>query len=232
MRLLLALVGQAADSLVLLGGTRQQIYARGSYVRTLGIPIGRRHVRLRVNYRTTEQIREAAARVVLAASALNGESLGVDDTISLLSGPRPTIRAYPSEAEEQQAVIEAIREAMAVTAPAEIAVVARSKSTVSRYHAALLASGVPSDKLDANRSRGSGVQVGTMHRVKGLEFRAVYIVDCSARSVPQTYRGEDDAAARADHEERERHLLYVAMTRPRELLWVSGAGKLSPLVSW
>lgn len=230
MRLLLTLVGQRPDSLLLLGDTRQQIYARGSYVRTLGIPIGRRHVSLRVNYRTTEQIREAAARVVASASTLSGEPLRKDNSISLLSGPPPTIRPFATDAEEQQAVIEAIREALDATAAEEIALVGRSKSTVTRYHAALQASGIPSEKLEGNTTRGNGVHVGTMHRVKGLEFRAVYIVDCSAGSVPATYKGEDDAAARADHEERERRLLYVAMTRARELLWISGSEQLSPFL--
>ena len=60
-----------------------RIYARGSYVRLLNIPIGKRHMRLRLNYQTTEQIRSAASSVVTVANALTGEALGGDDSISL-----------------------------------------------------------------------------------------------------------------------------------------------------
>ena len=71
--------------------------------------------------------------------------------------------------------------------------------------------------------------MATMHRARGLEFRAVFIVGCSAEVLPQPYAGnDDDAEARTDHEERERRLLYVAMTRAREFLWISSAGQPSP----
>jgi len=91
--------------------------------------------------------------------------------------------------------------------------------------------GIPYARLAADGPTSDGVQVGTMHRVKGLEFRAVCIVGCSADVLPQPYAGEDEAAARADHDGRERHLLYVAMTRARELLYVSVAGEASPLAA-
>ena len=109
--------------------------------------------------------------------------------------------------------------------------VARRNSQVTQYAQALTAAGIPAVKLLADGAPGPGVRVATMHRVKGLEFRAIFLVGCSADVLPQPFTGEDDAAARADHEERERHLLYVAMTRARELLWVSGSGELSPLLN-
>ncbi len=230
MRLLLALVGQEADSLLLLGDTRQQIYARGSYVPLLKIGIGRRHIQLRVNYRTTEQIRAAAAAVLRHAEALTGERLPRSDGISLLSGPMPTVQVFPSVADETSALATALRAALADLAPEDIAVVARRNSQVTQYAQALEAHGIPAVKLTGDGAIGSGVRVATMHRVKGLEYRAVFLVGCSADILPQPYTGEDDAAGRADHEERERHLLYVAMTRARELLWISGPGELSLLV--
>lgn len=231
MRLLLALVGQGPESLLLLGDTRQQIYARGSYVPLLKIGIGRRHIQLRVNYRTTEQIRSAATAVLRESETLTGERLRRNDGISLLSGPPPTVRAFPSTAEEIATLAAALREALTDMAPEDIAVVARTNSQVTHFTQALTSASIPAVKLLADGAPGPGVRVATMHRVKGLEFRAVFLVGCSADVLPQPFTGEDDAAARADHEERERHLLYVAMTRARELLWVSGSGKLSPLLN-
>jgi superfamily I DNA/RNA helicase/mRNA-degrading endonuclease RelE of RelBE toxin-antitoxin system len=230
MRLLLALVGQGENSLLLLGDTRQQIYARGSYARLLNIPIGRRHVLLQINYRTTEQIRAAASQVAGSASALNGEALGIDEGISLLSGGAPVIRAFETEAEEQQAVAAAIQEAIADIPPEEIAIVARTKGIVAQYHRRLHACGIRGTKLEGHGTTGPGVQLMTIHRAKGLEFRAVFVVGCSANWFPAWYAGDGDEAERTEQEARERRLLYVAMTRARELLWVSGSGAISPLV--
>lgn len=232
MRFLLALVGQRPNSLLLLGDTRQQIYARGSYVRLLNIPIGRRHMKLRLNYRTTEQIRSAASTVVTAAHALTGESLGADDSISLLRGPIPLVQSFATQAEEEDAIVAALRDTLASgMLPEEIVVVARTGALLAHYGNLLLAEGIPTSKIDGKSSRGAGVQLATMHRAKGLEFRATFIVGCSADTLPQPYTGDDDDfIARGEHVERERRLLYVAMTRAREILWISGSGRLSPLL--
>jgi superfamily I DNA/RNA helicase len=230
MRLLLALVGQGPESLLLLGDTRQQIYKRGSYIHLLNISIGRRHMRLRLNYRTTEQIRAAASNVLTGGTALTGEPLRNDDSISLLQGPTPRVRCFASEAEETAAVVAQVRETLLAMQPEEVVVVARTNAALTRYAEALRAVGIPNTKIEKG-PRGPGVQLATMHRVKGLEFRAVFLVNCTAGVVPQPKRGDvGDEVARAEHEERERRLLYVAMTRARELLWISGTGSLSPFL--
>ncbi len=231
MRLLLALVGQGPESLLLLGDTRQQVYKRGSYVHLLNISIGRRHLRLRLNYRTTEQIRASASHVLTGGAALTGEPLGNDDSISLLRGPTPRVRCFASEAQETAAVVAQVRETLLAMQPEEMVVVARTNAALTHYTEALRAAGIPNTKIEKG-PRGPGVQLATMHRVKGLEFRAVFLVNCAAGVVPQPKRGDvGDEVARADHDERERRLLYVAMTRARELLWISGAGTLSPFLA-
>ena len=80
-------------------------------------------------------------------------------------------------------------------------------------------------QLDDGSSGVSGsVAVGTMHLAKGLEFRAVAVAACDEDVIPLQTRIErvgDDA----DLEEvygTERHLLYVACTRARDRLLVTG----------
>ena len=71
---------------------------------------------------------------------------------------------------------------------------------------------------------GVAVAVGTMHLAKGLEFRAVAIVACDDEILPLQSRIER-VADDADIEEvysTERHLLYVACTRARDRLLVTG----------
>jgi superfamily I DNA/RNA helicase len=63
-----------------------------------------------------------------------------------------------------------------------------------------------------------------MHLAKGLEFRAVAVLACDEEVLPLQERIEA-VADDADLEEvynTERHLLYVACTRARHYLLVSG----------
>jgi superfamily I DNA/RNA helicase len=63
-----------------------------------------------------------------------------------------------------------------------------------------------------------------MHLAKGLEFRAVVVMACDDEIVPLQERIEavgDDADLQEVYET-ERHLLYVACTRARDQLLVSG----------
>lgn len=68
------------------------------------------------------------------------------------------------------------------------------------------------------------ISVSTMHLAKGLEFRAVAVMACDDEIIPLQERIEE-IADESDLEEvynTERHLLYVACTRARDFLIVSG----------
>jgi mRNA-degrading endonuclease RelE of RelBE toxin-antitoxin system len=229
-RLLLTLAVQGPDSMLLLADQRQQIYARGSYIKILNLPIGRRHKRLTVNYRTTEQIRSAADTMFAAGDTSALTTLSREYSISLMRGPTPRIHAFATQAEEVRAVVAAIMDATNRMRPEEIVLVARSQGLAAPYVIALREAGIEVAFITRDNTPNSGVRVSTMHRVKGLEFRSVFIVACSANCLPQPHSGEDDVVAETDHRERERRLLYVAMTRAREDLWISGPRPLSPFL--
>ncbi|CAI7977357.1 DNA helicase [Frankia sp. Hr75.2] len=78
------------------------------------------------------------------------------------------------------------------------------------------------------------VVVGTMHRMKGLEFRCLAVLGVGERQVPAssavTPAGED-GIAHAQDVQRERCLLFVACTRAREELSVSWHGPQSPFLA-
>ncbi|MGM7719652.1 UvrD-helicase domain-containing protein [Metabacillus sp. Hm71] len=67
----------------------------------------------------------------------------------------------------------------------------------------------------------SGVQLMTIHRSKGLEFKHVYIIGAVDGSLPHDFAL--DAARKGNHQflEEERRLLYVAMTRAKDQLFIS-----------
>ena len=68
------------------------------------------------------------------------------------------------------------------------------------------------------------VVVGTVHRAKGLEFRAVAVAECDDEVLPLQSRIENvaDDEDFEDTYSTERHLLYVACTRARDSLLVTG----------
>ena len=65
--------------------------------------------------------------------------------------------------------------------------------------------------LESNISKPKGVNLLTIHKAKGLEFKAVFIVSCNEGILPMK---------NSDIEE-ERRLMYVAITRAKEFLMIS-----------
>ena len=73
------------------------------------------------------------------------------------------------------------------------------------------------------------MSIGTMHRAKGLEFRAVAVMACDDEVIPLQERIESvtDDADLEEVYDTERHLLYVACTRARDHLMVTGVNPSS-----
>ena len=110
--------------------------------------------------------------------------------------------------------------------PHEIGVFVRSSRELPRARSAVKQAGIQavelSDKIEVTPGK---LSIGTMHLAKGLEFRAVAVMACDDEVIPSQERIEN-VADDADLEEvydSERHLLYVACTRARDHLLVTGA---------
>ncbi len=80
------------------------------------------------------------------------------------------------------------------------------------------ASLVKEDKDEAGDSENS-VSLSTMHASKGLEFYTVFAVGCEENLLPH-WRSKETESEIAE----ERRLLYVAMTRAEQYLYISSAG--------
>jgi superfamily I DNA/RNA helicase len=93
---------------------------------------------------------------------------------------------------------------------------------MDRARAAVGEAGLPFTVLDVNGEATSGhVSVGTMPLAKGLEFRAVTVMACDDEVIPLQERIETAT------DDTERHLLYVACTRVRDRLFVTGVAPAS-----
>ena len=227
LRLLAALGGGRPNGLFLAGDLGQRIFQTPFSWRSLGVDVRGRSHTLRINYRTSHQIRRQADRLLppeLADVDGNAEQRGA--TVSVFNGPAPELRVFDSPEEETKAIAGWLRARQGEGyAPQAIGVFVRSEAQVERALSAVREAGMRPVQLDAGSGGVSGsVAVGTMHLAKGLEFRAVVVAACDDEVVPLQGRIEH-VADEADLEEvysTERHLLYVACTRARDRLLVTG----------
>ncbi|WP_330466627.1 UvrD-helicase domain-containing protein [Micromonospora zamorensis] len=239
-RVLRAAVAPGPDDLFITGDPHQRIYDSRVSVGALGISVTGRSSRLRVNYRSTEEILAWSTGVLLGARI---EDLGGDgdDTLagyrSLLHGKRPHFAGHPTSQAEVAALVERVGEWLKQgVAASEIAVCARFNLTLNTVRDALADAGVSSALVRHQPGADvDGVRLATMHAMKGLEFRCVAVVGVTARAVPFAKEVTASEVDPMQHESdllRERCLLFVASTRAREALHVSWSGQPSPFLSF
>lgn len=236
LRSLRAIVKPGKNDLLFCGDAGQQIYQSPFTWASCGLDIKGRSFRLRVNYRTTSQIKSFAEKI-LPATTLDEDNDESRNVISLMSGPEPELFCFDTVAEEGDKLAQLFAELIeSGMKPDELACFARTdgylgKTVISALEEADLDWLKLSDKNKANEGK---VSIGTMHRAKGLGFRVVILVGCSEGVVPLK-AALDSASDETEHEEimeREAHLLYVACSRARDRLLLLSGGVLSPFLSF
>ena len=235
-KLIRALVPGGGNDLFLVGDAHQRIYGRKVTLKDCGVLVQGRSSSLKINYRTTEQIRNWSMALLqgIDVDDLDGEKDREEGYKSLLSGAAPEVRKFATAEEEGAFLVETVKEMLKHKQPEEICLVARTgKLLTERYQPLLKAAKVASVVLEKKNDPGeSGVRLGTMHRVKGLEFPVMLLAGVNSGVVPMRVSSvEGDPTARAEHEERERSLLFVAATRARDHLIVTAHGNPSPFLA-
>jgi superfamily I DNA/RNA helicase/mRNA-degrading endonuclease RelE of RelBE toxin-antitoxin system len=227
LRFLAALGGDRPNALFFAGDLGQRIFQQPFSWKSQGVDIRGRARTLHVNYRTSHQIRAQADRLLDPVVAdVDGNQEERKGTVSVFNGPEPEVRTFNDATDESAAVGEWLAaRASEGMPPNEIAVFIRSQTELDRAQESVKASGMGGQVLDERMRIELGkVAISTMHLAKGLEFRAVVVMACDDEVIPSQSR-IDAIADDADLEEvynTERHLLYVACTRARDRLWVSG----------
>ncbi|MGV9505302.1 UvrD-helicase domain-containing protein [Streptomyces tendae] len=237
-RVLRGAVAHGSDDLFLTGDPHQRIYDSRVSLGSLGISVAGRTHRLRINYRSTEEILAWSTGILAPMSVddLGGEG---SDTLagyrSLLHGRRPQVAGHGSEQAEVAALVERVQGWIAQgIAPSEIGVCTRFNVLLDKVYDRLTAAGVPVVRVkDGQGSSVEGVRLATMHAMKGLEFRCVAVLGVTAGAVPFAREVTPASVDPLQHDSdlmRERCLLFVACTRARETLAVTWSGEGSPFV--
>lgn len=220
LRFFAALAPSGKDGLFLAGDVGQRIFQHPFSWASLGVEVRGRSYTLKVCYRTSQQIRRAADRLLPTllrdVDGLEDERQGI---VSVFDGPSPQVARLPSVKAEAECVRNAVSGWLAEgIAPEEIGIFVRTPELVPRARDAL-----------TGLNGAERMATAPMNLAKGLEFRAVVVMACDEGRLPLDERVADaaDEAELDEIYETERRLLYVASTRAREHLLLSGVVPVS-----
>jgi hypothetical protein len=222
-----AIPEERSDDLFIVGDGHQRIYRKKVVLGRAGVNIRGRGRRLRINYRTTDEIRRYAV-ALLEGVAFDDLDAGTDSTKgyrSLMHGEVPEVKV----SETFEGEVESIAQWLEGSDLSRACLVARTNKLVGRYADALKARGLETRRVQRSAPDDPskpGLRVATMHRVKGLEYDRVIIAGLTDEAMPwraQVMRSEDKAVRR-EAELMERALLYVALTRARRAVLVTAVG--------
>ncbi len=234
-RLLRTIAGvEHENDIFIVGDAHQRIYKNKAALSQCGIHIRGRSSILRINYRTTEEIRK------VAFALLNGISFDdldngfdTDDRCrSLTHGRIPQILSFHHANEELDALLSEIKSLIENGVSAKnICVVARTHTLLNDYMAKFTADGLRCYEIRGNKADDrslDGIRVATMHRVKGLEFQYIFIVAANKKIIPYAVAiDHTDAVSEQETTIAEKCLLYVALTRAQKGAYISGYGQMS-----
>lgn len=196
---------------------------------------GNRSRKLKVNYRTTEEIKKVAVSVVSGQKYddMDGGEENNNGYISLMHGARPVYQFVDDAQKEVDAVMDFIQDCLdSGMKPNEICVAARSANMAKPVKDALHHKGISYAEKNIN---SDGVAICTMHSIKGLEFRAVAVMGVNERNMPSEESADPkfqgmDSVEKKEYLMNVRSLLYVAITRARDVVLITGYGQKCKLL--
>ncbi len=223
------------NTLFFTGDLGQRIFQQPFSWKTFGIDLRGRTKVLKINYRTSQQIRKVADKLLESTiTDADGEHVERNHTISAFGGEPPAIKGFDDEKAEKDAVVAFIKDRLvAGVKPHEMALFVRSQNEFNRAIAVVEELSLPHVILDAKlATHVRSLNIASMHIAKGLEFKAVVVMACDDTIVPSTnYLAHiTDEGDLKEAYELERHLLYVACTRARDHLMITGVNPVSEFI--
>jgi superfamily I DNA/RNA helicase len=197
-------------------------------------------VRLKVNYRTTERIRQVAMGALAGCvyDDLDGGDDDLDGYHSIRAGVEPVMWHGESKDDELDFLDELLTRWIVEedVEPSEICIATRLGVGVNHYTRGLEARNFTLERVTKDvpaHELPSGLRISTFHRLKGTEFSRVVLVGVNAFTFPFIHQDSvfPDEQAREEALKTERALFYVAATRARDHLVVTGWGDRSEYLS-
>ncbi|MDR0380714.1 MAG: UvrD-helicase domain-containing protein [Oscillospiraceae bacterium] len=231
-RLLRAIAGaEHPNDIFIVGDAHQRIYKKRAVLSKCGINVRGRSSRLRINYRTTEEIRKYAFAFLkdIDFDNLDDEYEGEERCQSLTHGAYPDIRNFKSAAEEYAFIVDEVKRLTEEGIDQkDICLVARTHSLLDDYVKAFRDAGIRAYEIKGTKlddRNFEGIRIATMHRVKGLEFQYMFIAAANNRVIPFAAAIDDtDEISKRASLTSEKCLLYVALTRAQKAAYITSYG--------
>lgn len=237
LRFLRALTLERENDLFLVGDPYQKIYAKKINFSSAGIQIrGNRSKQLRINYRTSEEIKRLALASIqdISYDNFDGEAESLKGYLSIFHGEKPTYEVFKTKGDEVEAIKGYVNEFLKQGFKhSEIAIALRTKESIKDIKSNLHNLKIPyCDLTTGLRSDKNGITLSTFHGMKGLEFKAVILSDVNNRTCPLVITGLDqwEAERKLDYFNSEKSLIYVAITRAINVLKITGTGVRSEII--
>ncbi len=210
--------------------TSQSIYEKSwlSYhpFTTIGFNMAGRSRVLSKNYRTTKQVAMAAYSLTENDLSITSNELYVKPLVVEREGSFPVYQNFNNDEEELKYIAEKIKKQSLKYDLKDMVIIARNKKQLEVAEEYLVNHGIDSkiynDKVTFDQEI---IKLFTMHSIKGLEFKVIFIIGLNDEIIP--YRSKCEADDDYSRESQDRKLLYVGMTRAEEKLYMTSSGKES-----
>ena len=237
-RFIRSLADEGENDLFLVGDPYQSIYGKKVVFSQAGVNIrGRRSKKLKVNYRTTEEIKKYALSALKGVTYNNfdGEEENLHGYVSIFHGKVPLYQTFDSKNDEHEFILNSIRE---ITnndnnvSLSNVVIATRTKESYREIMSQLHKAGIEYFDVRDETGNRNGVHLCTFHSLKGLEYKAVILADVNDRTCPQKPFGYQDwnEEKKESHINSEKSLLYTAMTRAILDLGITGTGNKSEII--
>ncbi len=225
------------NDIFIVGDSHQRIYRNTSALSRCGINIKGRSSKLRINYRTTDETHKFAFSILkgIPFDDLDGETDTSDNCKSLTHGENPLIKCTKDIGSEIQFIYDEVKILYESGVPlSDICITTRTHKMIDTYMSQLTGMGLRCYEIKSNNFDNrtlDGLRIATMHRVKGLEFKYVFVASCCEDIIPlKSAINHTDSVTEQDTLTSEKCLLYVALTRAQKQAYITGYGKMSEFI--
>ncbi|ADU29418.1 transcriptional repressor LexA [Evansella cellulosilytica] len=223
------------SSIMFVADNTQSIYSqswlgKGRPYTTIGYDMSGKSRMLTKNYRTTTEISTAAYGLIEHDVNINNNVDFVKPSLIDRHGHPPMYRFFTSSAMQLDFLISEITTLLNDYRHSDICIVAKEKRLIESVSVGLENAEIFSEILNSTKPDfdSNKVKLVTMHSIKGLEFKVIFLIDLNEGVIPNDSLYDLDDEATLDSEERK--LLYVGMTRANDLLYMSSVRKPSKFI--
>ncbi|MFO7887699.1 MAG: transcriptional repressor LexA [Eubacteriales bacterium] len=223
------------SSIMFVADNTQSIYShswlgKGRPYTSIGYDMSGRSRTLSKNYRTTTEISTAAFDLIEHDENIRNNVDFVKPSLIDRQGHPPLYKYFKNSKEQLGFLMEEIETLRNDYKYSDICIVAREKRLIENALNYLNKKEIPVEILNNQEPNfdSDKVKLVTIHSIKGLEFKVIFLIDLNEGVIPNTTFSDIDEEETYDSDERK--LLYVGMTRANELLYMSSVNKPSKFI--